>query len=125
MRPLDVYVWQGRLRSFPREFPKGINTPGRHMCRVMRKHARTMVQIRATGLRLCFRYTDSATLYFLNPKFQVSSHLLWRYVTVRFVSDLVGNPEDRFSREMPLIIRDSYQPLPRYRDSTWWPHRGT
>ena len=30
-------------------------------------------------------------LFFLNPKFQASSHLLW------FVSDLVENPEDRFS----------------------------
>ena len=29
----------------------------------------------------------------LNPKFQDSSHLLW------FMSDLVGNHEDRFSRD--------------------------
>ena len=34
-------------------------------------------------------------LFFSNPKFQVSSHLLWLYRTV--VSDLVGNPKDRFS----------------------------
>ena len=35
------------------------------------------------------------SLYYLNPKFQASSHLLW--CTARFVWDLVGNPEDRFS----------------------------
>ena len=35
------------------------------------------------------------SLYFLNPKFQVSSHLLWLYSPV--VSDLVTNPEDLFS----------------------------
>ena len=35
------------------------------------------------------------SFYFLNPKFQASSHLLRLYSL--FVSDLVGNPEDRFS----------------------------
>ena len=34
-------------------------------------------------------------LFYLNPKFQASSSFLRLY---RFVSDLVGNPEDRFSR---------------------------
>ena len=34
------------------------------------------------------------SLFYLNTKFQVTSHLLALY---RFVSDLVGNPEDRFS----------------------------
>ena len=29
--------------------------------------------------RICFRYIDSTILYFLNPKFQASSHLLWLY----------------------------------------------
>ena len=37
------------------------------------------------------------TLNFLNLKFQASSHLLWQK-SGWFVSDLVGNPEDRFSR---------------------------
>ena len=36
------------------------------------------------------------TLFFLNLKFQVSSHLLWS--TAQFLSDLVGNPVDRFFR---------------------------
>ena len=35
------------------------------------------------------------SLCFLNPKFQASSRLLWLHG--RFVSDLVGNPEDQFS----------------------------
>ena len=37
------------------------------------------------------------SLFFLNPKFQVSSHLL--VCTACFVLDLVGNPEDRFSHD--------------------------
>ena len=38
-------------------------------------------------------------LFLLNPKFQVSMLLLGLYQTVFwFVSDFVGNPEDRFSR---------------------------
>ena len=36
---------------------------------------------READQRLCFRYTDS-TLYFLNAKFQASSHLLWLYSLV-------------------------------------------
>ena len=53
-----------------------------------------------------FRHTDSAIpLLDLNPKFQVSSHLLWLYLcTVRFVSDLVGNPEDLFSHNEAHIV---------------------
>ena len=43
--------------------------------------------------RLCFRYTDSA-IFFLNFKLLVS----FCDCTGRFLSDLVGNPEDRFSR---------------------------
>ena len=37
------------------------------------------------------------SLSFLNQKFQAYSHLLWLYKL--FVSDLVGNPQDRFSHE--------------------------
>ena len=42
------------------------------------------------------------SLYYLNPKFQASRHLL---------SDLVGNPEDRFSHKearMILIVEKSF-----------------
>ena len=45
---------------------------------------------READQRLCFRYTDrTIPRYFLNLKFQASSHLVW---------DLVGNPEDQFSQ---------------------------
>ena len=38
---------------------------------------------READQRLCFRYRDSTqSLYFLNPKFQASSHLLWLYSLV-------------------------------------------
>ena len=40
---------------------------------------------READQRLCFRYTDSVvvqSLFFLNPKFQGSSHLLWLYSPV-------------------------------------------
>ena len=38
---------------------------------------------READQRLCFRYTDIVkSLYFLNPKFQASSHLLWLYSMV-------------------------------------------
>ena len=40
---------------------------------------------------------------FLNPKSHVSSHLLWLYSPV-FMSDLVGNPEDRFSHNEAHLI---------------------
>ena len=54
--------------------------------------------------RLCFRYTDSKSLFFLNPKFQASCHLC--DCTARFVSDLVGNPEDGFSHKEAQINKD-------------------
>ena len=38
----------------------------------------------AADQRLCFRYIDKIvqSLYFLNPKFQASNHLLWLYSLV-------------------------------------------
>ena len=41
------------------------------------------------------------SLYFLNPKFQASSHLLWLYSPVCVRSG--RNPEDRFSRDLAQI----------------------
>ena len=62
--------------------------------------------------RLCFRYTDS-TIPFLS-KSEISS--FWSAsvstdCTGRFVSDLVGNPEDRFSRVAAKLIH-AYSGLP-------------
>ena len=47
---------------------------------------------------LCFRYTDSTIP--LLTKSEISSLYLTIFgdCTARFVSDLVGNPEDRFSQ---------------------------
>ena len=60
------------------------------------KHADQLRGNREADQRLCFRYTESTIFFFsLNSKFQASSYLCG--YTVRFVSDLVGNPEDRFS----------------------------
>ena len=62
-----------------------------HMSRVVRKPAFCICENkdadqlrgnREADQRLCFRYSDSTILYFLNPKFQASSHLLWLYSPV-------------------------------------------
>ena len=45
--------------------------------------------------RLFFGYTDSTIS--LLAKSEISSHCYLCGCTARFVSDLVGNPEDRFS----------------------------
>ena len=52
--------------------------------------------------RLCFRYMDS-TIPLLNPKFQASLAIFYG-CAVRFVSDLVGYPEDRFSHNIKAHI---------------------
>ena len=44
------------------------------------------------------------SLYYLNPKFQASSHLLWLYSLV-CVADLVGNPADRFSHNEAYMVQ--------------------
>ena len=54
--------------------------------------------------RLCVLYTDSTT--HLLPKSEISSHYP-SSVAIRaaqFLSDLVGNPEDRFSHDEALFI---------------------
>ena len=52
---------------------------------------------READQRLCFRYTDSTIPLLLES--EISSHLaIFCDCTARFVSDLVGNPEDRFSQ---------------------------
>ena len=54
--------------------------------------------------RLCFRYTDSSIPQL--PKYEITS-LLPSSLTVqaRLVSDLVGNPEDRFSHNEAHIVK--------------------
>ena len=50
---------------------------------------------READQRLCFRYTDSTIP--LLPKSEIKALAIFCGCTARFVSDLVGNPEDRFS----------------------------
>ena len=42
------------------------------------------------------------SLFYLNPKFQASSYLLWLYSPV-------GNPEDRFSQNEAHLAADKFQ----------------
>ena len=51
---------------------------------------------------LCFSYTDSTIP--LLPKTEISSLYAFSVTTDGFVSDLVGNPEDRFSYNEAHII---------------------
>ena len=54
---------------------------------------------READQRLCFRYTDSTIP--LLPKSEIASFC---GCTARFVSDLVGNPEDRVSHDEAHLI---------------------
>ena len=56
---------------------------------------------RTADQRLCFRYKDVQSLFFLNPKFKPPT--IFCGCTDRFVSDLVGDPEDRFSHNKAHI----------------------
>ena len=58
---------------------------------------------RKADQRLCFRYTDSIVP--LLPKFRNFKPLaIFCGCTAWFVSDLVGNPEDRFSHKEAHIL---------------------
>ena len=81
-----------------------------HMSRVVRKpdfcicenkDADQLCGYREANQRLCFRYIDSQSLYFLKPKFQASSHLLWLYSQV-----WVGPGRDRFSQNKAHTLKD-------------------
>ena len=60
---------------------------------------------READQRLCFRYHIVQSLYFLNPKFQASSHLLWLY-------SLVCVGPGRKPRRPVFSERGSYVTLP-------------
>ena len=59
----------------------------------------------AADQHLCFPFIDSTIPLVPNYKFQVSNHLL-----ALFVSDLIGNPEDRFSHDRAHINHTSDNP---------------
>ena len=44
------------------------------------------------------------SLYFLNPRFQASSHLQFCGITARFGLDMVGNPKDWFCHNEAHLI---------------------
>ena len=61
--------------------------------------------------RLCFPYIDSSIPLFLNPK-SPAFVAIFCGCTAWFVSDLIGNPEDRFSRvvaHMVLSVIETHQ----------------
>ena len=80
---LSFYLLHVCHDSFPSTFWE-IQTAHNHISRVVRKPAFCICENkdadqlrdnREADQRLCFRYTDSRSLHFLNPKFQASSHL--------------------------------------------------
>ena len=76
----------------------------RAFCICENKDADQLRGNREADQRLCFRHFVFATwivqfLFYLNPKFQASSHLLWLYSPV-----CVGNPEDRFSHNKACMF---------------------
>ena len=56
---------------------------------------------READQRLCFRYIDSTIL--LLSKYNFKPLAIFCDCTARFVSDLGGNPEDRFSQNEAQI----------------------
>ena len=73
--------------------------PDFHLCE--NKDADQLCSNYKADQRLCYCYTDSI-IYFLNTKFQASS--LFSVA----VSDLIGNPKDRFSHVAAHLARTFY-----------------
>ena len=64
---------------------------------------KTKAQISCTvTVQLINAFCFSLYRNYLNPIFHASSDLLWLY-SLRFVLELVGNPEDRFSHDVAQI----------------------
>ena len=79
-------------------------------CKCENKDADQLCGNRTADQRLCFCYIDTQSLCFLNPKFKPLA--IFSDCTARFVSDLVGNPEDRFSHNKAHIYV-SFHIIPR------------
>ena len=58
--------------------------------------------------RLCFRYTDSTISLLLIKIRNFKPPAIFCGCTARFMSDLVGNPEDRFSHIEAHIIKQIF-----------------
>ena len=83
-------------------------------CKCENKDADQLCGNRTADQRLCFRYIDTQSLCFLNPNFKPLAK--FSDCTARFVSDLVGNPDDRFSHNkahMSVFISYPVRDCPR------------
>ena len=69
-------------------------------CICENKDADQLCGYRTADQRLCFRYIDSTI--------KIQPLAIFCGCRARFVSDLVGNPEDRFSRIGAHIIHRAY-----------------
>ena len=67
-------------------------------CICENKSANQLCGNRTADQRLCFRHIDSTIPLF--PTSEIALAIFCDY-TARFVSNLVGNPEDRFSGDAP------------------------
>ena len=68
-------------------------------CICENKDADQLRENREADQRLCFATRIVQSLFLLNPKFHASIIDIFCNCTARFVSDLVGNPEDRGSHD--------------------------
>ena len=62
---------------------------------------------READQRLCFRYTDSTTPLLPKSEISIKPLAILCGCTARFVSYLVGNPEDRFSHNEAHMPKSS------------------
>ena len=70
--------------------------------------------------RLCFRYTDSTISLLPTPEI-LKPLAIFCGCTDRFLSDLVGNPEDRFSQnEAQIEVSVPAQYEPRLKKPPFW-----
>ena len=58
--------------------------------------------------RLCFRYTDSTIPLLPIKIMNFKPPAIFYGCTARFISDLVGNPEDRFSHNEAHMIKQIF-----------------
>ena len=88
-----------------------------HMSLVVRKPAFCIFENKDAdqlrGKRLCFRYTDSTIPLLLKSEISNPLAIFCGY-TARFVSDLVGNPEDWFSHNEDHIVKLGFTVLTYY-----------
>ena len=76
-------------------------------CKCKNKGAAQLHVNRAVDQHLCFHYINS--IIPLLPKYEISSlKPIFCGCTAGFVSDLVGNPKDRFSHDMAHFCHQYY-----------------